>query len=397
MGRAGKRVRVLVTDDSLTLRKRLVEVLSADPQIEVVGEAADGLQAVELCARLHPDVITMDMMMPRMTGLQATEHIMAFCPTPVLIVSASFNRGEVFNTFDALRAGAVDVLDKPSGDALDTVWEANLRATVKVVSRVAVITHPRGRIHVGASSQAHATGLPMPAVRRTREEPSARERQAPTTAPVPTTAPPSRARFSGRRRTRVLAVGASTGGPPAVAEILRHLPTRGQVPMLLVIHIGDAFAEALADWLGTHTRVTVAVARDRMPVPRQAMVLMPPPDHHLLVRDGLVRVSRDAERHSCRPSVDLLFESVAREYGPNAAAALLTGMGRDGAAGLKALRSAGSLTAVQDESTSVVFGMPREAIRLGATERVLPLGELARWLASEAATPQVEDAEAEHA
>src|SRR5690242_12529067 len=136
-------IRVLVVEDSLTARKLLVEVLTASPDIEVIGEAPDGKRAIELCQRLRPDVVTLDMMLPVMTGLAATEYIMAYCPTPIVVVSSSTNRGELFRTYEALAAGAIDVLDKPKGDEPDGEWEARLLSTVKLVSRIKVITHPR--------------------------------------------------------------------------------------------------------------------------------------------------------------------------------------------------------------------------------------------------------------
>jgi len=179
-----------------------------------------------------------------------------------------------------------------------------------------------------------------------------------------------------------VAVGASTGGPGALVELLRHLPADFQLPILLVLHIGEPFGIAFADWLDGQTQRPVAFARDGEPLAAaKGRVVMAPPDRHLVVRGGSMHLTQDPERHSCRPSVDVLFESVAREIGPGAAACLLTGMGRDGAAGLLDIRRAGGLTIAQDEASCVVWGMPREAVLLDAAERVLPLREIATALA----------------
>lgn len=338
------KLRVLVVEDSVTVRRRLCDVLSGDPDLTVVGEAADGKQAIDLTRELAPDVITMDMMLPTMSGLAATEFIMAHVPTPILIVSASTNRGELFKTYEALAAGAVDVLEKPLGDDSDGAWETRFLATVKLVARIRVITHPRARL---AAIHAPVAVDPFPA------------------ASVPGDAP------------QVVALGASTGGPGALVEILRSLPSTYRVPTLLVLHIGEPFGHAFADWLDAQTTRRVTFARDGQPFAAHgADVVMAPPDRHLVVRDGRLHLNRDPERFSCRPSVDVLFESVAAEFGPRAAACLLTGMGRDGAAGLLAVRRAGGVTLAQDEATSVVYGMPREAVLLGAAARVLPLGQI---------------------
>jgi len=348
-------IRVLVVEDSPTVRARLVEVLSADGQFDVIGEAGDGKQAIELCEKLKPDVITLDMMLPVMTGVAVTEYVMAHFPTPILIVSASTNRGELHRTYDALAAGAVDVLDKPTGGEADGEWEARLRSAVRLVSRIKVITHPRLRI-----APLRQTGIAADAA-RTRITPGARARE-------------------------VVAIGASTGGPSAVVEVLHALPDGFPLPILLVLHIGEPFGAGFADWLDGQTAHRVRFARDGEAIGRRTGVTMAPPDRHMLVREGLVRLSRDGERHSCRPSVDVLFESVAREFGAGAAACLLTGMGRDGAAGLLDIRRAGGFTVAQDEATSVVYGMPREAALLGAADQILPLREIGPTLAA-LATP----------
>jgi two-component system chemotaxis response regulator CheB len=348
------KTRVLVVEDSLTVRKHLREVLENDADVEVVGEAGDGKHAIELCERVRPDVVTMDMMLPLMTGLDATEYIMAHCPTPILICSSSVNRGELFKTYDALAAGAVDVLDKAHGDNPDNDWERRFIATVKLVSHIRVITHPRAWLGaLGRSQTGPAPGQPP----------------GPAPAAAPASAP--------ERRCELVAIGASTGGPAALVDILRSLPREFHLPLLIVLHINEPFGAAFAEWLDGQTDRRVSYGRDGELVASAAgRVVMAPPDHHLTVSSGRFRLTNAAERNSCRPSVDVLFESLAREYGRSVTACLLTGMGRDGAAGLLEIRRAGGLTIAQDEATSVVFGMPHEAVRLGAAERVLPLGEI---------------------
>ena len=345
-------LRVLVVEDSLTVRRHLCDVLASDPEIEVIGEAEDGKTAIRICESRRPDVVTMDMMLPVMTGLGATEYIMAHCPTPILIVSSSTNRGEVFKTYEALAAGAVDVLEKPSGSEPEGEWERRFLATVKLVSRVRPITHVRARI--GSLGQTRA--------------PSQVDRAA-----------GSGGQAGG---PKVVAIGASTGGPGAILDILRRVPERFPLPILLVLHINEPFGAAFAEWLDAQTGLRVTYASEGGSVAGTAgRVTMASPDTHLVVRDGRFRLTRDPERHSCRPSVDVLFESLAVEYGPAAVGCLLTGMGRDGAAGLLRMREAGALTIAQDEATSVVYGMPREAVLLGAVDRVLPLPEIGPFLA----------------
>jgi two-component system chemotaxis response regulator CheB len=178
----------------------------------------------------------------------------------------------------------------------------------------------------------------------------------------------------------VVVVGASTGGPGAIVEVLRAFPASHVTPILVVLHIGEPFAVAFADWLAGQIGRPVTYAVDGELL-GSARVVMAPPDRHLVLRDGRLHLTRDPERHGCRPSIDVLLESVARSCGPGAAACLLTGMGRDGAAGLLQVRRAGGLTIAQDEATSVVYGMPREAALLGAAEHILPLSDIGPALA----------------
>jgi len=348
--------RVLVVEDSLTTRKYLVKVLASKPDFAVVGEAEDGKQAIELCRTLRPDIVTLDMMLPVMSGVAVTEYIMAYCPTPILIVSASTNRGDLYKTYDALAAGAVDVLEKPGGDDTGHDWERSFLAAVRIVSKIRVITHIRAKL--GSSRQTLEPG-----------------------AGVGT--------HGGVARKNIVAIGGSTGGPAAVVDILRRLPAGFEVPILLVIHLGGPFGSAFTDWLDGQSTLRVRHAREGEPLPTvgQAGVIMAPPGLHMRVENGRLRLTSDAERNSCRPSVDVLFESLAKQHGRETIACLLTGMGKDGARGLLALRHAGALTIAQDETSSVVFGMPREAIEIGAADRVLRLDEIALALAAADARP----------
>ena len=351
------KIRVLVVEDSLTARKHLVSVLNADPGLAVIGEAEDGKRAIELCRSLRPDVVTLDMMLPLLSGVGVTEYIMAYCPTPILVVSSSVNRGELYKTYDALAAGAVDVFEKPSGRDPDGVWERGLVAAVKIASRIHVITHVRGKLaSLNPVNGAHV-GIP------------------------------------GTPRS-LIAIGASTGGPAAIVDIFRELPGNFPLPILLVIHIGEPFSSAFAEWLDGQSKLRVRYARDGEAIPPRGTpgVLMAPPGSHLVAAHGHLCLKNSAERNSCRPSIDVLFETLARHHGAETVACLLTGMGKDGAAGLLALRRAGALTLAQDEASSVIFGMPREAIEMGAADRGLPLDQIAATLLDSAREPELRGA-----
>ena len=342
------RIRVLVVEDSLTVRKRLVEVIGTDSELEVVAEADNGLAGVDLCRTLRPDVITLDMHLPIMDGVTATEHIMGHFPTPILIVSSSTNRGDLFKTYDALAAGAVDILEKPQGTEADGAWEKRFLSTIKLVSRIRVITHIRARLAGGVG-------------------------RAPVVQAEPVVAWP---KASGQRPS-VIAIGASTGGPGALVDVLHAMPDGFPAAVLIVLHIDELFSSAFADWLATQTGHPVAYARGGESLASaRGRIFLAPPGRHLEVRAGTLRLSSGPERNYCRPSVDVLFESLAADCAADVVGCLLTGMGKDGAQGLLALRRAGSQTIAQDEATSVIYGMPREAVLLGAAERVLPLGEI---------------------
>ncbi|GAB3240350.1 chemotaxis-specific protein-glutamate methyltransferase CheB [Kineosporia babensis] len=347
MGGDGRRIRVLVVEDSRTVRARIVATLRSDPAFEVVGEAGDGDTAIQECQRLRPDLVTMDMMLPGLSGLAATEHLMQHCPTPILVISSADNRAGFIDTIAALDAGAVDVLDKPLGQNAtggNDAWDRDFLRTCRLVAKIRVIRR------IGH----HA---PVPA---------ARVPQASTPKPDP------------QHPYSVVAIGASTGGPTAVASVLRSLPVTFALPILLVLHVHESFGNAFASWLGeaTDRRVRLATSGEPLSLVRPGEVVMAPPGRHLRLRGNTLMLTDEPERHSCRPSVDILFESLAASHGPRVAACLLTGMGKDGALGLLEIDKSGGLTIAQDEATSAVFGMPGEAVRLGAAQHVLPIEKI---------------------
>jgi two-component system, chemotaxis family, protein-glutamate methylesterase/glutaminase len=385
-------IRVLVVEDSARLRARIVETLSADPVLEVVGQAADGRTAIDRCLELRPDIVTMDVILPVINGLAVTEQLMQRCPTPILIISAATDPGELVNTFAALAAGAVDVLEKPRANTVDDRdWNRRLLSTVKLVARIQVITHlGKGPVHSGASPSA-ATEHPTP-----HRPPTAVRPPASATAVHPVTPrPPAPRPAAGPARLSapgaesgypdpgfsVLALGASTGGPAAVATVLGALPSSFRPPVLLVLHVSEHFGPAIANWLKDVTRRPVRLAEHGEPLSAlTGQVVMAPPGQHLTVQKKALVLTQDPERHSCRPSVDVLFESVADQFGSRVAACLLTGMGKDGASGLLDVHRRGGLTIAQDEASSVVFGMPGEAVRLGAAQHVLGVDQIGPML-----------------
>jgi two-component system, chemotaxis family, protein-glutamate methylesterase/glutaminase len=336
-------IRVLVVEDSMVTREYLCAVLGEDPELEVVGTARDGVEALAAAERLRPDVILMDVHMPRVGGIDATRQIMARVPTPIVLTTGGLDSAETGLAFEAIKAGALTLVEKPGG--LDSPETQELVRTVKLMAEVKV-------------------------VRRWRPGEAVERKVAPSAA---------------LQRIRAIAIGASTGGPAALAGILGTLhPAQSIAPILVVQHISPGFAPGLAEWLGKETRLPVRLARDgELLVP--CTVRIAPDGLEMGIGPGNRIVLRAvATTYGFQPTVDHLFESLAASYGAEAMGILLTGMGRDGAAGLQRLRQAGSLTVAQDEATSVIFGMPGEAVRLGAAEHVLAPSEIARLIQSTA-------------
>ena len=341
-------IRVLVVEDSPVVREFLVHLLRADSEIDVVGTAANGERAVEAAQHLQPDVITMDIHMPEMNGFDATRRIMETAPTRIVIVSGSSTAEEIATTFNALESGALAVVKRPAGIGHPDheATSRDLLQTVKLMSEVSVVRRwPSSRRAPPAAERLPEAGI----------KPAAAE-------------------------VKLVAVGASTGGPLALQSILAGLPKNLGVPILVVQHITPGFTEGLAEWLaGSSGRpVRVAADGDRL-VPGH--VFIAPEGFQLGIRrGGTISVARDEPENGHCPSISYLFRSVAEVFGPGAIGVLLTGMGRDGAAELKLMKEKGAITIAQDRESSVVHGMPGEAIRMGAATHVLPLGQIAAAL-----------------
>ncbi len=342
------KTRVLIVDDSAAMRQILTRILESDPAIEVVGTAPDPYFARDKIKQLQPDVLTLDVEMPRMDGLTFLEKLMHGHPMPVVMVSSLTQRGgEV--TLRALELGAVDFFPKPTLDMLSGVagGAAEIIAKVKAASRVRV----------------------------SRLMPSSR----PTSVPSPSlSAPPLGGAAAYRLTHQIIAIGASTGGTEAIKEVLAGLPADSP-GVVIVLHMPAGFTTSYAERLDRLCALRVKEAEDGDRILPGHVLLAPGGKQTAVVRSGAeyrvqVAIAPRVSRHC--PSVDVLFDSCAKQAGRNTVAAILTGMGDDGASGLKALRDAGAHTIAQDEATCVVFGMPREAIALGAAEQVLPLGRI---------------------
>ena len=336
-------VTVVLVDDSGIERRFIRNAIVADPGIEVVGEARTGRDAIALVERLRPSAVVLDLELPGMAAIEIIERIMAIRPTPILVCSTE---GDADKAAAALAAGAIDVVARPTTrDADRSSYAEALRRGVRVASRVKVITHPRGRLKTRTATTPARTGHAI--------------------------AVPAEGTID------LIAIGASTGGPQALAHLLGALPADFGPAVVVVQHMADGFIEGLANWLDELCALPVGVAKPGARL-LPGTVMIAPSARNLIVNDHLrISIEQPPASQFHVPGVDVTFESVARTVGPRAVGVLLTGMGRDGAVGLKAMRDAGAITIGQDEDSSAVWGMPAAAAACGAVQRQLPLIDIA--------------------
>ncbi len=341
-------IKALIVDDSKVQQEFLAHLFSSDPDIEVVGIAGSGYEGIQMAKAKKPDIITMDIHMPEMDGFEATRTIMETIPTPIVIVSGSITANEIANNFHSLEAGALALVQRPPGfgDPMFAQARKELIQTIKLMSEVKVVRR---------------------FARNRKEEYKSNE--------IPNLK-------SGFNQVKVIAIGASTGGPQVLQKILSQIPEDLPAAVLIVQHIAKGFVKGFCDWLAGTAKIRLKIAENGEPV-IPGVGYIAPDDCHMVVDKGkkIVLVDEPPE-NGLRPSVNYLFRSVAQIFGPGALGVLLTGMGKDGASGLKNMKDQGAFTVVQNEESSIVFGMPGEALLSGAADNALPPEKIAEIICS---------------
>lgn len=337
-------IRVLIVEDSPLVAQMIKEILESDPQVGVLGIAKDGFEAIQLTKKLKPDVITMDIHMPRMDGFEATKQIMGYFPTPILILSSSVFKEGTEKAFLALSYGAVDVLEKNIYETDPANEEAGkaLLAQVKLIARVRVIPHPLAKLEEHRKS----AGAKLPIL-------------------------PNRSQTN-----KIVGLVASTGGPQILANLLKDFPENFPCPLLLVQHISAGFTEGLVEWLDHRSSLSVKLAKHHEEIEAGTVYVAPPGVHMGVTSHGKGDVSNILLTHEAvidgqKPSGTFMLQSLAKAYGAKSLGVLLTGMGADGALGLKAIYEAEGHTITQDEKSCTVYGMPRIAVEMGVVHEVL--------------------------
>ena len=334
--------RVLIVDDSPTLRYLIRAILTTDPELNVIGEARNGEEAIKTVASLHPDVVTMDIHMPRMDGYQAIRRIMSETPVPIVVLTSTESDIRLGVTYKGVESGALMVFGKPHGLPGDDPEADELINVVKAMADVKVI---RRIWKAEARPEPPGNGHPM-------------------------------LKVSLLPQYRIVAVGTSTGGPPALRTVLGELPATFPVPVVVVQHISKGFTGGLARWLNDTIAVRVKLAEAGEPLLAGTAYIAPDGVHLQVTGQGKAALIEEHPMDGHRPSVTALFNSVAKQYGRDAVGVLMTGMGRDGADGLYSMKQEGAYTIAQDEASSIVFGMPREAIAMGGATEVLALDKI---------------------
>ena len=343
-GSSQSRVRVMVVEDSLVVRQLLVHIIARDPRLTVAAAVESAEEALQEIGRVQPDVISMDIRLPGMDGLEATRRIMTERPTPIVVIADSIEDSSLKISMNALRAGALSVVEKPVG--VSSAGYAGIAETIctqlYIMSQVPVVRQ---------RSFAWRQAAPAPVFNRETE--------------------------ADLSRPSIMGIAASTGGPPALAKILGSLPADFPLPILLVQHMGAPFMEGFASWLNGLVSLEVRLAQDQE-IPKPGQVYVAPGDRHLLLSSaGTLKLSAEPPLGNQRPSATMLFQSMAHSLGRRGLGVILTGMGEDGAQGLVELRQAGGYAVAEDESTAVVYGMPAAAARMGGVNVSLPLDLIA--------------------
>jgi len=342
-------IKLVIVDDSRVVQEFLTHILASDPEIQIVGVASSGPEAIELVKFKKPDVVTMDVHMPGIDGYEATRKIMETFPTPIIIVSGGISSTDVNNTYRAFEAGALAVVIRPPGidNPKFTSLKNELIQTVKLMSEVKVVKlSPQGRKQINKI---------LPAVQFLDNE---------------------------LKNIELIVIGASTGGPVVLQKILSHLPPDLPIPVLIVQHISAGFVNGFQEWLSLSSGIKLKIAENgERPLPGTGYIA--PDNLHMGInRKGSLNICDLPPENGLRPSINYLFRSVAESYGSKALGVLLTGMGKDGADELKTMKDKGAITLVQNEETSVVFGMPAEALRIGAADYALSPENIAAILAN---------------
>ena len=372
-------VKVLVVDDSGFFRRRVSEILSSDPNIQVVGTATNGREAIDQAQALKPDVITMDYEMPMMDGITAVRHIMQRCPTPVLMFSSLTHEGARV-TLDALDAGAVDYLPKNFEDI------SRKPEKVKQMLCEKVHTISRSNRRFSSYSAPAASTAPAPAAspatsRLSSAAPAPAARVAPARTAAPAAGSSAAASVAPRRKAyKLVAIGTSTGGPVALQRVLTQLPAHFPAPIVLIQHMPAAFTKAFAERLDKLCRIRVKEAEDG-DVLRPGLALLAPGGKQMMVDSrGTVKILPGDERLNYKPCVDITFGSAAKSYGDKVLAVVLTGMGADGREGARLLKQGGSQVWAQDEASCVIYGMPMAIVKANLADAVYGLDDIGRHI-----------------